>query len=471
MKPLHQIFESGRAADAIIKDLRMKSIVVPSWAELVKDYDPKQHKIVTDTNSRKDKTVDGHLEKASRIYIGLEKLLCNRINEFTFGIPPKRTYSNIGDNETRKAIAKAIEAIYKNAHIDSENKKRGLAYYASCEFFTIWYSVKKPNSLYGFDSQYKLKCFTYSPMDGVILWPLFDERNDLIAMSFEYVKNMEGKPHKFFECYTAEHRYRWESGDGESWTEISEPENLIIGKIPGAYLNRDLPVYDGLSVLREEIEYTLSRNSDIIAYNAAPVLKVVGELQGDEAKGETRRRYRVESGGDVAYVSWDQSIESMKYHIENLVDLFFMQCQMPNISFERMVGLGSIGYDARQTVFMDAHLKIGDESGPWLEFLNRECNVIKAFLKQMKTEWAEEIDNVVVTHIITPFNQNDTKTDIDNMVKANGGKALISQKESIERAGLTDNVEETWKLLQEEASLDAKAEIERLNAATTVSAI
>jgi hypothetical protein len=161
----------------------------------------------------------------------------------------------------------------------------------------------------------------------------------------------------------------------------------------------------------------------------------------------------------------------MKYHIENLVDLFFMQCQMPNISFERMVGLGSIGYDARQTVFMDAHLKIGDESGPWLEFLNRECNVIKAFLKQMKTEWAEEIDNVVVTHIITPFNQNDTKTDIDNMVKANGGKALISQKESIERAGLTDNVEETWKLLQEEASLDAKAEIERLNAATTVSAI
>jgi uncharacterized protein YpbB len=57
------------------------------------------------------------------------------------------------------------------------------------------------------------------------------------------------------------------------------------------------------------------------------------------------------------------------------------------------------------------------------------------------------------------------------MVKANGGKALISQKESIERAGLTDNVEETWKLLQEEASLDAKAEIERLNAATTVSAI
>ena len=470
MKTLAEIFE-GQNPDQIIKDLQQKSVIVPSWAKLVKDYDPKLHKIVEDKIGRKDKTVDGHLEKAARIYIGLEKLLCNRVNEFTFGIPPKRVYSNIGDNQTRKDIAKAIEAIYKNAHIDAENKKRGLAYYASCEFFTIWFTVKKPHNLYGFESQYKLKCFTYSPMDGVMLFPLFDERNDLLAMSFEYTKNVEGKPRKFFECYTAEKRYRWMSSEGEDWKEIDTATDVVIEKIPGAYLYREQPVYDGLSVLREEIEYTLSRNSDIIAYNASPVLKIVGELQGTEEKGETRRRYRVENGGDVAYVSWDQSIDAMKYQIENLVDLFFMQGQMPNISFEKMMGLGSIGYDARQTVFMDAHLKIGDEAGPWLEFLNRECNVIKAFLKKIKTEWADEVDNVYVDHIITPFNQNDTKTDIDNMLRANGGKALISQKESIERAGLTENVEETMKLLKEEASEEAALKIDELNAATNVSAI
>ena len=471
MLTIEEIFKEGRNIDEIIKDLRKKSVIVPSWSELVKDYDPKQHKIVTDTNGRKDKTVDGRLEKASRIYIGLEKLLCNRINEFTFGIPPKRVYSNLGDNQTRKDIAKAIEAIYKNAHVDAENKKRGLAYYASCEFFTIWYTIKKENTLYGFKSAYKLKCFTYSPMDGVLLWPLFDERNDLIAMSFEYQKVVEGKTTKYFECYTADNMYRYKCDEGEKWEEMTSPDEVSIGKIPGAYLNRDLPVYDGLSVLREEIEYTLSRNSDIIAYNAAPVLKVVGELQGEEVKGESRRRYRVENGGDVDYVSWDQSIESMKYQVENLVDLFFMQGQMPNISFEKMTGLGSIGYDARQTLFMDAHLKIGDEAGPWLEFLNRECNVIKAFLKQMNTAWKDEVDNVSVEHIITPYNQNDTKTDIDNMSKANGGKPLISHRESVERAGLTENVEETMKLLKEEASEDAQQKLDELNAATTIRAI
>ena len=42
-----------------------------------------------------------------------------------------------------------------------------------------------------------------------------------------------------------------------------------------------------------------------------------------------------------------------------------MQAQMPDISFENMKSLGNIGYDSRRTLLTDAHLKIGEESGPW----------------------------------------------------------------------------------------------------------
>ena len=84
-----------------------------------------------------------------------------------------------------------------------------------------------------------------------------------------------------------------------------------------------------------------------------------------------------------------------------------MQGQMPDLSFENMKSLGNIGFDARQMILSDAHLKIGDESGAWIEFFERECNVIKEFLKFMNTNWKDEIDNVEVEHIITPFIQND----------------------------------------------------------------
>lgn len=130
MDEITAILDSSRPIDDIINDLKEKSVCVPSWDELIKDYEPTLHAIVSDTITRKDKTKsDGTTEKASRIYIGLEKLLTKRMTEFMFSIPVKRVYHNIEDNETRQQIAKAIENIYKYARIDSENIKRGNAYF------------------------------------------------------------------------------------------------------------------------------------------------------------------------------------------------------------------------------------------------------------------------------------------------------------------------------------------------------
>lgn len=94
---------------------------------------------------------------------------------------------------------------------------RAKCYYASCQMFTLWYTQKKPNKLYGFDSQYKLKCKTFSPMDGVDIYPYFDEYDDLLALSFEYKRKVTDTEHTFFETYTADHHYKWDlSSDDES---------------------------------------------------------------------------------------------------------------------------------------------------------------------------------------------------------------------------------------------------------------
>lgn len=468
MNEITEIFSPDRPLSDVITDLKEKSVELPSWSDLVKMYEPSLHEIVKDKTSRRDKVrKDGTTEIASRVAIGLEKLLVSRMTSFTFALPPKRVYHNTDGSDKRKLIAKALELIYKYARIDSENINRGKAYYASCEVFTIWYAVKSVNTLYGFKSNYKLKCKTYSPMDGVSLYPLFDELGDMIAMSFEYKQRVKDQEVVFFETFTADTHYKW-MASGKGWKEVTKPEEIIIGKIPGVYGCRPTPVYYGLSNLRKEIEYALSRNSDIVAYNASPILKVAGNIQGTEEKGETRRVYRVESGGDVSYVSWSQANEALKYHVDTMMKMFFMQSQMPDISFDNMKGLGNIGYDARMTLLTDAHLKIGEESGAWIEFLERECNVIKAFLAAINSSLADEIDNVEVEHIITPFIQNDEKSDIDNAMSACGGKAIISQIEAIKRAGLSSDPEQTLKQIQKE---EADANIARINSIMGESAV
>ena len=455
MDEITAIFDSSRPIDNIINDLKEISGCEPLWDKLIKDYEPTLHDIVSDTITRKDKIKsDGTVEKASRIYIGLEKLLTKRMTEFMFSIPVKRIYHNIENNKTRQQIAKAIENIYKYARIDSENIKRGNTYFASCEVFTIWYIVEKPNTLYGFQSKYKLKCKTYSPMDGVKLYPLLDELGDMLAMSFEYAKKIGQEEFTFFETYTAHTHYKWKQR-GSEWEQI-KAESIDIQKIPGIYIYRPVPIYHGLSYLRNEIEYTLSRNSDVIAYNSAPILKVAGEIQGKEDKGESRRVFRVENGGDVSYVSWSQAIEALKYHVNTLTNLFWAQSQMPDISFENMKSLGNIGFDARQTLLTDAHLKVGDESGAWIEAFERECSVIKAFAKRMNTSWANEVDNVEVEHIITPFIQMDEDATTDRLIKQNGGKAIKSQLQTIREAGSNDPEATLQQIQKEEAMVSQK---------------
>ena len=448
----------------IIGQLKQRSIEVPSWSKLITEYEPKLHEIVGDHMGRQDKVMEnGYIDKAARIPIGLEKLLTRRISEFTLAIPVKRVYTFNKEDEELKTIAHAIEQIYKCAHIDTENMHRAKCYYASCEMFTLWYTQKKDNKLYGFDSQYKLKCKTFSPMDGVQIYPLFDEYGDLLALSFEYRRKVADEEITYFETYTSNKHFKWdlaEAATSKDWRQIQNDE-INIEKIPAVYWYRHEPCWEGLKPIRENIEYTLSRNSDVVAYNSAPILQVSGSIIGGESKGEARRVYRVTEGGSVAYVSWQQAIEALKYHVDTLVKLYFMQSQMPDISFENMKSLGNIGYDSRKTLLMDAHLKIGEEAGAWTEGFEREANIIKAFLSKMNAKWADRMEEISIEHVITPFVQEDETTSIDKWMKANGNQPIISQEESIRYAGLTDNPDVTYSKIQSEM----KAESERTAAA------
>ena len=106
-------FKSGDR-NAIVEALKRKSVKVADWDESIKNYEPTLHKIVKDTEVLKDKIrSDGTVEKSARIYVGLEKLLCKRVSEFTFAIPVKRIYSNTNNedgtpNDVRQAFLRSI---------------------------------------------------------------------------------------------------------------------------------------------------------------------------------------------------------------------------------------------------------------------------------------------------------------------------------------------------------------------------
>lgn len=454
---IEELLKSGASAETIIAALKEKSIIVPVWSGrygLVQQFDPTKHPVM---NKQKypDIVSDEGIEYVTRITCDLQRLATKRMTELVTGIPVKRVYKP--ENDRQKEIASYIESIYERNRIDSVNNERCNMLFAGCEVLTLWYAIDERNNLYGFNSPLKLRCRNFSPMLGDDLYPLFDEYGDMIAMSVGYTRKKGRKTVQYFDTYTSEKHIKWSNENG-SWQEV-ENEDITLGKIPGIYMWRPTPIWEDTSKTVYEIEWALSRNGNYLRQNSKPLFVVFADeaiSYGDEKSPnkEFRSIMQYPKGSTAQYITWQQAVENLKYYVGELRSLFFTQLQLPDWSYEKMSQQALSG-ESRKQMFIDAQLKVKDESGRLIEFFDREMNVIKAFLKVMLGEqFHKDIDALKVEMIITPFAITDEKDTINNLMAANGGEPIMSQRESIEMFGHSDDVDKTLKEIAEQRKKD-----------------
>lgn len=458
-KTLKEILEAGRDATQIVSDLKQKTIEVIPWSTLEKEYNPKKHPVMTDAtyNSKTDRK--GKERKVTRVILPWQKLAVRRMGALAFGIPVKRVYKP--KEERQKKAAAILESIYKRNHINSVNLERSKFLYASCEVVTIWYTQNvEGGAVYaGEKAPYKLRCKNYSPMKGDQLYPLFDEYDDMIALSVEYTRKEGTVSVTYFDTYTADQHYRWKAS-GTEWIEDMTPEPIKIGKINGVYGNRELPVWEEQSENVFEAEWTYSYNGNYVRKNSRPNWVVfcdpqdkvkIGQEKDDERLGRNVLKYPANAKAE--YKTWDQSIESIKFHTSELKSNFFMGLQLPDMSQESMKQTPMSG-EARKMMFLDAQQKVLDESGIWIEYFDRELSVVKAFACKMFPSYAEAFNALEVENVITPYTIREEGERINNYSNATGGKAVMSRRTAISRLGMVDDVDEEIKLIEDEEKVD-----------------
>ena len=191
---------------------------------------------------------------------------------------------------------------------------------------------------------------------------------------------------------------------------------------------RPTPIWEDTSKTVYEIEWALSRNGNYLRQNSKPLFVVFADeaiSYGDEKipNKEFRSIMQYPKGSTAQYITWQQAVENLKYYVGELRSMFFTQLQLPDWSYEKMSQQALSG-ESRKQMFIDAQLKVKDESGRLIEFFDREMNVIKAFLK------------------------------VNNLMAANGGEPIMSQRESIELFGHSDDVDKTLKEIAEQGKKD-----------------
>ncbi len=457
MARIEDILGSGKTEREKITALKEKTISVPAWKGrdgLEKEYDPTKHPVM-DKQIYRDIVHDDGIERVTRITLSFQRLASKRMTELVCGIPIKRIYKP--QNDRQKQIVEAMEAVFNRNRINSVNIDRFNLLFAGCEIFTLWYAVEQSNSIYGFNSKLKLRCRTFSPMLGDELYPYFDEYGDMTAMSIGYTRKVGKKNVNYFDTYTFNRHIKWSTEDGEWAVVEDEPTTLL--KIPGIYAWRPTPIWEDTSRNVYEMEWSLSRNGNYLRENSKPKFVVCANeiiSYGDEKSGdkEFKSVMQYPTGAKAEYVTWQQAVESLKFQIETLRSLYFTQLQLPDWSYEKMSQQALSG-ESRKQMFIDAELKVGDESGRLIEFCDRENNVVKAFLKLMfGASYHADIDALPVENVITPYRIQDRKEKIEELTAANGNLPIMSQRESIEEFGYSDNVDKTL----EDIALQDKAD-------------
>ena len=458
MPSIQDILGGSMTERESITALKQKTIDVPIWTGkqgLINEYDPTKHPVMN-KQLYPDLVKDDGVERVTRITLSFQRLAAKRISELLCGIPVKRIYKP--EDEKQQQVATFLEKIFDRNRINSVNTDRINALFAGCEIFTLWYAVEQKNNLYGFNSPLKLRCRTFSPMLGDELYPFFDEYGDMVAMSIGYTRKVGRKNVQYLDTYTDDRHIKWSNESGE-WLAV-EDEKTTVGKIPGIYTFRPTPIWEDTSRNVYEMEWTLSRNGNYIRENSKPKFIVCADeiiQYGDEKPGnkEFKSVMQYPTGARAEYVTWSQAIESLKFQIDTLRNLFFTQLQLPDWSYEKMSQQALSG-ESRKQMFIDAELKVQDESGRWLEFFDREINVAKAFLKLMLGQaWHEAIDALPVENVITPYRITDRKEEVETLMTANGNKPIMSQRESIEAYGRSDNVDQTLKEINEQEMADS----------------
>ncbi len=391
-------------------------------------------------------------EKVARIAVAIQKLIIKRAVSFCFG--NEVALNATPTNDEQKMVLNAIKRIGKDVKITSLNRKIGRAIFGFKECAEYWCPVEKEHQKYGFKSKFKLRCILLSPAFGDTLYPYFDDSGDMVAFSRSFSrKDNKGVSTDYFETFTDEEHWLWRTNAvGGAQLVEDYPKPVSIGKIPIVYGHQDHFETEDVDKLIDRLETLLSNFADTNDYHASPKIFVTGTINGWAKKGESGAVIEGEPGATMQYVSWQNAPESVKLEIETLLRLIYTITQTPDISFDSVKGLGAISGLALKLLFMDAHLKVQDKREIFDEYLQRRVNVQLAYIGQFNTSLESACDEIEIEPEITPYILTSEMDELNYWLTANGNKPVISQEESVEKAGLSGDVKGTMAKIADETS-------------------
>ena len=360
------------------------------YAELLAQWDYKQHDVHDETIRKKNKVLVEEVDEAgkkrsryeerevNRISTSLERIIVNTHTSFAVGLDPDLRAEPKTD--AQRHMLELIRETEKRNKIRNVNRRVVRSVLSETMVAEYWWSVEDEEFYDGKDyaggAKTRLRCEVWSPFRGDKLVPVLNTLGDLESFyRFYSVKDDSGRLiDRLMEIDRANVTTYEKGSDG--WVILrSAPHGF--GKIPVIYMQIKEALCECIQSKRKRIEELESNKADCTNENFFPKVVVRGQMTGLQATGRTQV-LQMSGDADVRYLTWDQSTAAAESELERLIDECFSMTMTPRISPKDLQGLGgALSGVAFKYVFMGAHIAVRDHEEFIGEYLARRYSFLK----------------------------------------------------------------------------------------------
>ena len=415
-------------------------------AEAMKEYDPKQHEIM----SRQDKIVKnpkgerkGTL-KRWKLPINYPQYINEIALVFIYGRPIKWTNQSEGTDKAFSAFQDLIKRTRFDSKVRQCKRLAGAETQAAMLFRVFRNNENKP------DCQIRV----LAKSKGDEIYARWDMYENLVSFAWGYVvKDSSTETSYHFDSFTPDVIYRCKRVL-TGW-EVVEELNPI-GKIPVILFQQDKE-WKGVEPLIEREEYIGSRTADTNDYFADPMFIVDTDIIKNMPDKNDENKTLISKGKDdvskaAHYLTWDSAPESKQKEIEWLQKHILTKTFTPNIDFDSMKGLSNVSGKALKQMMLLADIKAQRHKEVHDELLDRTGNLVIAIIGNvLNIALRGECNNLVVGHEFQePFGE-DIKETIENIAKSKDAE-MLSTEGAIELNPLVKNKEQELKRIEKESA-------------------
>lgn len=425
-------------------------------------YDVTKHEIFTNkikypdryikNHSRNDKgevIVETTKEELNRIGLAYQTRIVTLGKIFQCGIP---YIYNASPEPNEQLFYNAFLKVVKSNKLQFADMQ--LTEY--CKRFTqaleLWYTVPRKNNKYGFSSDYEIKCKVISP-EQCRIYAKFDDKEDLISIALE----IKSKDTEQFQVYTKNEIITY-TKKGNEWTKYATGN--AIGKIPMVLYKQDKVEWHDVQYLIEIAEKQRTYQSESNKKFGEPILALKGTVEGSAKSDGGGRVLQLKDGADAEFIQPPNANESFTQEMRTNRRDIHEFTQTPDISGEFFQGKGNVlSGVGRKLTWLPAHLKVLENNAIYYTALQRRISIVSSFLELANPAFKDAIETLEIEPIITPFDIDNESEMVNDLMMANGNKALISQQTAMRKYGIKDVEAELAQIKKEEISNLGESEI------------